>query len=73
MFFGAPEMITDEIMKELSKKAISKDMLEQTKKILEISDFVKFAKIQPMESENIEAMEWAYNFVESTRIKKRRK
>lgn len=70
MFFGAPEMITDEIMKELSKKAISKDMLEQTKKILEISDFVKFAKIQPLEAENNEAMEWIYSFIESTRIKK---
>ncbi len=69
MFFGAPEMITDEIMTELSKKAIDKDLLEQTKKILETSDFVKFAKIQPIESENNEAMEWAYNFIESTRIK----
>ncbi len=69
MYFGAMEMITDEIMLELQKKEISKELLLETKNILENSDFVKFAKIQPVESENIEAMDWAYKFIELTRIK----
>ena len=68
MHFGAMEMITDEIIKELSKKEIDKELLEQTKKVLENSDFVKFAKIQPIESENVEALDWAYKFVETTKI-----
>jgi len=61
-------MITDEIIKELSRKEVDKELLEQTKKILENSDFVKFAKIQPIEAENIEALDWAYKFVETTKI-----
>ena len=68
MHFGAMEMITDEIIKELSRKEVDKELLEQTKKILENSDFVKFAKIQPIEAENIEALDWAYKFVETTKI-----
>ena len=69
MHFGAMEMITDEIVKELKKKEIDKELLKQTKSILETSDFVKFAKIQPIESENVEALDWAYSFIEATRIK----
>ncbi len=69
MHFGAMEMITDEIIIELKKKAIDKELIEQTRKILEISDFVKFAKIKPLESENTEALNWAFKFVEQTMIK----
>ena len=69
MHFGAMEMITDEIMKELKKKEIDKELFDETQKILEKSDFVKFAKIQPIESENIEALDWAYKFVQNTKIK----
>ena len=68
MHFGAMEMITDEIMTELKKKEIDKDLLEQTRKVLDTSDFVKFAKIQPLATENEEAFHWASEFVKTTMI-----
>ena len=37
------------------------------KQILEITDFVKFAKVRPLPEDNIKAFNWASQFVEDTK------
>ncbi|MFA6590131.1 MAG: hypothetical protein WCS66_07315, partial [Bacteroidales bacterium] len=39
---------------------------EQLKQLLMLADFVKFAKFNPLESENQQALNHAYGFVEKT-------
>ncbi len=64
--FNAKEMITTDIVDTLEQK-IDKGLLEESKKVLELADFVKFAKIQPLADENSQALKWAYDFVEITK------
>ena len=45
----------------------TKALNKQMKEILEMADFVKFAKMRPMPEDNEAAMRKAVNFVEDTR------
>jgi hypothetical protein len=67
MNFNAMEMVSDDIMEVLRTKSLDKTLLESTNEVLKLADFVKFAKTQALASENQDAMNWAYDFVEKTK------
>lgn len=63
---NAMEMTTTEIIDSLRSNKESKSVEKNIRKILEIADFVKFAKMRPLPDDNQMAMENAINFVENT-------
>lgn len=63
---NAMEMTTREIMDCLYNSDI-KDKREYMRQILNVADFVKFAKVRPLPADNIAAYENAVKFVEETR------
>ena len=65
---NAMESTTDEIMDEL-KDALKEDVQDRDKlrDVLEVADFVKFAKHEPLPDENDMAIKRAIEFVENTR------
>ena len=67
--FGAMEMINDDIIKELHKLGIDNELINDSQEVLQMADFVKFAKTQALADENNRAMKWAYDFVENTKPK----
>lgn len=67
--FGAMEMISDDIIKELHKLGIDNELINDSQEVLQMADFVKFAKTQALADENNRAMKWAYDFVENTKPK----
>ena len=66
---SAMEMTSAEILDELSHNEEAKPVYESLKQILEISDFVKFAKMNPLPDENDLSMTHAYTFVNETKAK----
>lgn len=64
--FGALEMVSDDIITNLSELKLNPELVEETQKVLNLADFAKFAKVQPMADENSWAMKWSFNFVEET-------
>jgi hypothetical protein len=67
--FPALEYTTDEILYALKSKS-SLDRKEEDKllQLLQLADMAKFAKQQPMASENDMALKIAYHFIETTKI-----
>lgn len=63
---NAMEMTTREIMDRLYESDI-KDKREYMRQILNVADFVKFAKVRPLPADNIAAYENAVKFVEETK------
>jgi len=63
---GAMEMVSDDIIENLKKQNISKELRETTEQVLRTADFVKFAKTKPLGDENASALKWAYDFVNQT-------
>lgn len=64
---NAMEMTSTQIRRSLNqpgKEIMSKELVEQ---VLEIADFVKFAKAQPLGDDNVKAFEAARQFVEDTK------
>lgn len=64
---NAMEMTSTQIRQALNSskgEIMSKELVEQ---VLEIADFVKFAKAQPLGDDNIKAYEAARKFVEDTK------
>jgi hypothetical protein len=66
--FIALELTTEEILNNLKSKVKNKD-LNNIKTLLTRADLVKFAKSQPIKSENIESVSEAKLFVEKTKEK----
>jgi hypothetical protein len=64
------ELTTDEILKEL-RSILSDEQLNKLKILLQRADLAKFAKSKPVDTENIESMVLAKQFITST--KKQRK
>jgi hypothetical protein len=62
----ALELTTDETMQSLKKARLSKSIEENLRFMLELSDLVKFAKVQPIASENENSLKQAYDFVNLT-------
>lgn len=66
---NAMEMTSRQIIETLHRNEELKNKSNYIKQILDIADFVKFAKLRPMPSENTEAYDNAVSFVEETKPK----
>ena len=66
----AMEMTSAEILSALRANQETKPLNKQMKEILEMADFVKFAKVKPGPDDNESAMRNAVTFVEETRPKR---
>jgi hypothetical protein len=62
------ELSSSEILDFFRKNKEAQPVYEQLKQLLMLADFVKFAKFQPLESENQQALNHAYGFVENTKL-----
>lgn len=65
--FPALEETTSEIISELENKISTELLINNIRKILELSDLVKFAKYVPLPDENVNSMEKAIEFVNYTK------
>lgn len=64
---NAAEMTSRQILAALSKNPETKDKRSYFRKILDMADFVKFAKVRPLPEDNITSYEDAVRFVEETK------
>ncbi|MCM1369781.1 MAG: BatD family protein [Candidatus Amulumruptor caecigallinarius] len=64
---NAMEMTSREILRSLSENKELKDKRNYFRQILNMADFVKFAKVRPLPADNIEAYDNAVKFVEETK------
>lgn len=64
---NAMEMTTTQIVKALRSNQETRMTAEQMKPVLDIADFVKFAKVRPMPEDNVKSFSTAVNFVEQTK------
>jgi hypothetical protein len=63
----AMEMTSDEILTIIRRENEAESVHENLKQILQLADFVKFAKITPLPDENDLSMMYAYLFVNQTK------
>ena len=63
---NAMEMTSRQIMQTLADQADVREKRGYVRKILDVADFVKFAKVRPLPADNVEAYENAVNFVKET-------
>ncbi|MCM1070210.1 MAG: hypothetical protein NC210_06820 [[Clostridium] fimetarium] len=64
---NAMEMTSSQIMRALSKNADTRLPGEYMKKVVEIADFVKFAKVRPLPDDNLRSYNNAMRFIEETK------
>lgn len=64
---NAMEMSSTQILDTLKQNPETRDNQPRIKQILEVADFVKFARQRPLPDDNIKSFETVRNFVESTR------
>lgn len=64
---NAMEMTSTQIVSTLSSNSETKGPDRYMKSILEIADFVKFAKVRPLPDDNVNVLQWAMQFVEDTK------
>lgn len=64
---NAMEMTSGEILDILKEEEGVKTVYANLKQILQLSDYVKFAKMQPLPDENDQSMKYAYLFVDQTK------
>lgn len=65
---NAMEMTTGEILDLIRKNTEAQSVYENLKQILQLSDFVKFAKMNPLPDENDLSLMNAYLFVNQTKV-----
>jgi len=63
----ALESITDEILVSLGKKDIGVEWKQDLKRLLPMTDLIKFAKATPEQESHLDWLHWAKNFVEETK------
>lgn len=63
---NAMEMTSRQIMQTLADQSDVKEKRGYVRKILDIADFVKFAKVRPLPADNVAAFDNAVNFVKET-------
>jgi hypothetical protein len=68
MGIAAAEMTSDEIMASLTKHTLKPDALEGLKQTLFTADMVKFAKAEPLPTENDKAMNACIDFIQTVRL-----
>ena len=61
------EMTSPQIVRALRSNAETRMNAEEMKPVLEIADFVKFAKVRPLPDDNTRAFRRAVDFVENTK------
>lgn len=64
---NAMEMTSSQILKALSAHEETRMQHKYMQKVVEIADFVKFAKVRPMPDDNVRSFQNAMQFVEETR------
>ncbi len=64
---NAMEMTSTQILTSLRKNPETRNNQERIKQILEIADFVKFAKVRPLPDDNVKSYNNVSYFVESTK------
>lgn len=64
---NAMEMTSRQILGALSANKELKDKRQMIRQILDMADFVKFAKVRPLPADNVTAFDNAYKFVMDTR------
>lgn len=64
---NAMEMTTTQIVKALRGNQETRMTAEQMKPVLDIADFVKFAKVRPMPEDNARSFATAVDFIEQTK------
>lgn len=64
---NAMEMTSREIIQTLAQNPETKDKREYVRQILDVADFVKFAKMRPLTSDSIQSFENAMRFIEETK------
>ena len=64
---NAMEMTSTQIVETLRRNEETKAVNQQLRDILEMADFVKFAKLRPLPDDNVQVMRYAENFVEETK------
>lgn len=64
---NAMEMTSSQIMSHIRDNETTKPSVPMMRQILEIADFVKFAKVRPLPDDNAKAFSNAMQFVESTK------
>lgn len=67
--FNALEFTTDEIMRAIRNIEISTEAVSKLRQLLILSDFVKYAKEQPLANENELSMNNAIEFIHATKEK----
>lgn len=63
---NAMEMTSRQIMQTLADQADVKEKRGYVRKILDVADFVKFAKVRPLPEDNVAAFDNAVNFIKET-------
>lgn len=64
---NAIEMTSRQILSSLGNNAETKDKRQYFRQILNMADFVKFAKVRPLPADNVASFENAWKFVEETK------
>lgn len=64
---NAMEMTSSQILRALEKQPDTRDHKGMLQRVLEMADFVKFAKMRPMPDDNVAAWNRALQFVEETK------
>lgn len=63
---NAMEMTSSEILAAMRKEDAPKDLIEKLRQVLQLADFVKFAKLRPGYDENEQSIIYAQSFVTGT-------
>ena len=64
---NAMEMTSGEILDIIRKQQEATSVYESLKQIMQLADFVKFAKMRPLPDDNEQVMRYAETFVEETK------
>ncbi len=64
---NAMEMTSRQILAAISRKKQIADQRVNIRQILDMADFVKFAKIRPLPEDNVKSFDYARKFVEETK------
>lgn len=67
----ALEHTTEETLRGLRSENLSKELEDKLRSMLELSDLVKFAKLQPVSMENENIIKQAYQFVNETIVQEK--
>lgn len=64
---NAMEMTTTQIIESLNSNNETVGTKSYVEQVLEIADFVKFAKVRPLPDDNVKSYNWALQFVKETK------